>query len=200
MMSLPSDAVAFRRPRRETRPALGDLIKSQPRNPDLYSLHALDEQQLDFSAARSDWKAYVENSSDKISAELALAGFYHHRLRPADEIKTLSLIANAPPIPAEKLTPTAEQRSWQALERVFGVIHAQGMARDVSIAQYRAWFARYPQEQSLYAQYLQLLVAEKEYSAATQLVADYHKQFPNDQIFPVRAEHQSESCFCRGRS
>jgi cellulose synthase operon protein C len=193
MMSLPSGAVVFRRPARETRPALGDLIKSEPHNADLYSLRALeDEQQLDFIAAESDWKAYVDNSSDKINADLALADFYHHRLRPADEIKTLSLIANAPPIPAEKLTAPAEQRSWQAFERIFGVIAAQGMAKDVSIAQYRGWIVRYPQEQSLYAQFLQFLVAEKEYSAATQLVAEYHKQFPNDQIFPVRAKAMVE--------
>jgi predicted Zn-dependent protease len=193
MVSLPSGAVAFRRPPRETRPALSDLIKSQPRNADLYSLRALeDEQQLDFTAAESDWKAYVENSSDKISADVALADFYHHRLRPADEIKTLSLIANAPPLPAEKLTPPAEQRSWQVFERIFTGIQAQGMAKDVSIAQYRAWITRYPQEQSLYARYLQFLVAEKEYSAATQLVADYHKQFPNDEIFPVRAKAMVE--------
>ena len=86
----------FRRPPRETRPALADLIKSQPRNADLYSLRALeDEQQLDFAAAESDWKSYVDNSSDKIGAQFALANFYHRRLRPADEIKTLSLIANA---------------------------------------------------------------------------------------------------------
>ena len=96
MMSLPNGAVAFRRPPSETRPALTGLIKAQPRNAELYSLRALeDEQQLDFPAAESDWKAYVENSSDKISAQLALADFYHHRLRPADEIKTLSLVANA---------------------------------------------------------------------------------------------------------
>ena len=58
MMSLPGGAVLFRRPPAETRPALGDLIKAQPHNAELYSLRALeDEQQLDFVAAESDWKA-----------------------------------------------------------------------------------------------------------------------------------------------
>ncbi len=193
LMSLPGGAVAFRRPPSETRPALSDLIKSQPHNAELYSLRALeDEQQLDFTAAESDWKAYVENSADKINPELALADFYHHRLRPADEIKALSLIANAPPLATEKLTPPAQQRSWQAFERIFGVIRAQGLPKETSIVQYRAWIARYPQEPSLYAQFLQFLVAEKEYSAATQLVADYRKQFPNDQIFPVKAKAMVE--------
>jgi tetratricopeptide (TPR) repeat protein len=193
MMSLPNGAVAFRRPPRETRPALADLIKTQPHTAELYSLRALeDEQQLDFTAAESDWKAYVENSSDKTSAQLAIANFYHRRLRPVDEIKTLSLVANAAPIAAAKLTPPAQQRSWQAFERIFGLIQAQGLPKDVSIAQYRAWIARYRDEQSLYARFLQFLVAEKEYAAAGQLIADCRKQFPNDQIFPVKAKAMVE--------
>jgi predicted Zn-dependent protease len=193
MMSLPTGAVAFRRPPRETRPALTDLIKGQPRNAELYSLRALeDEQQLDFAAAESDWKAYVENSSDKIGAQLALADFYHHRLRPADEIKTLSLVASAPAAGAEKLTARTQQRSWQAFERIFGVIQTQGLPKDVSLAQYRAWIARYPDESSLYVRFLQFLVAQKEYPAAGQLIADYRKQFPTDQIFPVKAKAMVE--------
>ncbi len=193
VMSLPGGAVLFRRPPRETRPALAGLIKSQPGNADLYSLRALeDEQQLDFTAAESDWKSYVDHASDKTGAQLALADFYHRRLRPADEIKTLSLVANAAPMAAEKLTPPPQQRSWQAFERIFGVIRAQGLPKDVSIAQYRAWIARYPQEPSLYARFLQYLVAQKEYAAAGQLIAGYRKQFPNDQIFPVKAKAMVE--------
>jgi predicted Zn-dependent protease len=193
MMSLPGGAVLFRRPPRETRPALADLIKTQPANAELYSLRALeDEQQLDSASAESDWKSYVEKSSDKIGAQLALADFYHRRLRPADEIKTLALVANAPPVAAEKLTAPAEQRSWQSFERIFGVIQAQGLPKDVSIAQYRAWIARYPQEQALYARFLQFLVAQKEYAAAGKLIADYGQQFPNDRIFPVKAKAMVE--------
>ncbi len=193
MMSLPNGAVSFRRPPSETRPALTDLIRTQPHNAELYSLRALeDEQQLDFTAAESDWKSYVDNSSDKISAQLALADFYHHRLRPADELRALSLVANAPAIAPEKLTPVLQQRSWQAFERIFRVIQTQGLPKDVSFAQYRAWIARYPDEPSLYAQFLQFLVTEKEYPAAGQLIADYRKQFPNDQIFPVKAKAMVE--------
>jgi len=155
MMSLSKEAVAFRRPPSETRPALGDLIKTQPRNAELYSLRALeDEQQLDFNAAESDWKAYVENASNKAEAQLALADFYQRRLRPADEIKILSLVSAAPPVATEKLTPVTQQRSWQAFDRIFLVIQAQGLPKDISIAQYRAWIARYPQEQSLYSRFL----------------------------------------------
>jgi tetratricopeptide (TPR) repeat protein len=192
MMSLSGGTVSFRRPPSETRPALGDLIKAQPRNGELYSLRALeDEQQLDFVAAESDWKAYLANSSDKTGAQLALADFYHRRLRPLEEIKAVSLVANAPDTTAEKLTPPAQQRSWQAFERIFGVIQAQGQGKDVSIAQYRAWIARYPQEQSLYSRFLQFLVTEKEYGAAEQLIVDYRKQF-RDEIFPVKAKAMVE--------
>ena len=188
MMSLPGGPVAFRRPPAETRPALTDRIKAQPHKADFYSLRALeDEQQLDSAAAESDWKAYLDNSSDKTSARLALADFYHRRLRPADEIQTLSSIANASPANVEKLVSPPQQRSWQAFERIFGVIQSQGLSKDVSIAQYRAWIARYPAEPSLYAQFLQFLVAQKEYATAGQLIADYRRQFPNDQIFPVKA-------------
>ena len=167
MMSLPGGAVAFRRPPSETRPALVELLKAQPHNGELYSLRALeDEQQLDAAAAEIDWNAHVEKSSDKISAQLALADFYHRRVRPADEIKVLSLIAAAPPIASEKLTPPAQQRSWQAFERIFGIIQAQGLPKEISIAQYHAWIGRYPQEQPLYARFMEFLVAQKEYAGA----------------------------------
>ena len=189
MMSLPGGPVAFRRPPKETRPELGTLIKAQPRNAELYSLRALeDEQQLDFNAAEADWRSYVENASDKPAAQLALADYCHRRLRPAEEIKALSLIANAPPLASEKLTLPAQQRSWRSFDRIFGVIQDQGLPKDVSIAQYRAWIVRYPEEQSLYSGFLQFLVSQKEYAAATQLVADYRKQFPKDEIFPVKAK------------
>ncbi|HXJ88463.1 MAG TPA: BTAD domain-containing putative transcriptional regulator [Candidatus Binatia bacterium] len=193
MISMPGGAVAFRRPPNETRPALNDLIKVQPHNAELYSLRALeDEQQLDFTAAESDWKAFVENSSDKINAQLALADFYHHRVRPTDEITILSLVGTAPPIATEKLTPSTRQRSWQAFERIFGVTQSQGLPKEISIAQYRAWIARYPKENSLYARFLEFLIAQKEYAAAGQLITDYREQFPEDQIFPVRAKAMVE--------
>ena len=192
-MSLPGGAVLFRRPPAETRPALGELIKAQPKNADLYSLRALeDEQQLDFSAAESDWKKYAESISDRTSGQLALADFYHRRVRPLDEIKALAVVAAAAADPSEGLTPPAEQSSWRAFERIFGVIQNQGLPPDFSAAQYRAWLARYPQEQSLYARFLEFLVAQKDYAAAQQLVADYRKQFPGDEIFPIRARAMVE--------
>lgn len=192
MMQLPGGPVAFRRPPSETRPALGELIKAQPHNGELYSLRALeDEQQLDFAAAESDWKSYVTNATDKTDAQLALADFYHRRVRPLDEIKTLSLVGNTPATAPEKLTSVTRQRSWQAFERIFGVIDAQGMGTDVAIVQYRAWLARYPDEPPLYSRFLRFLVDHKQYRAAEQLISDYRKHF-HDDIFPIKAEAMVE--------
>ena len=189
LMSLPGGDVPFRRPPRETRAALSDLIKKQPKDAELYSLRALeDEQQLDFATAETDWKLYAANSTDKVGAQLALADFYHRRLRPQDEMNALSVVANAPADASETFTPFLEQRSWRAFERIFGIIRAQGLPKDVSVAQYRGWIARYPREQSLYARFLEFLISQKDYDTAGQLIADYRKQFPNDEIFPVKAK------------
>ena len=188
-MSLPGGAVLFRRPPSETRPALSELIKAQPNSADLYSLRALeDEQQLDFTAAESDWKSYADNTSSHAAGQFALADFYHRRVRPLDEIKALSVVANASADPSETLTVATEQQSWRAFERIFGIIQNQGLAKEVSIAEYRAWLTRYPTEQSLYARFLDFLVAHKEYAGAGQVIADYDRQFPNDEIFPIKAK------------
>jgi predicted Zn-dependent protease len=188
LMALPGGEVAFRRPPSETRPALGDLLTQQPGDAELYSLRALeDEQQLDFVAAEADWKNFAERSVDKPAGQLSLADFYHRRLQPLDEIKALSAAAAPPPDASEKLTPAAEQRSWRAFERIFGVIRAQGLPEEVSVAEYRTWLARYPQEPSLYPRFLEYLISIKGFSAATQLIARYHEQFPADDILPVKA-------------
>ena len=188
MMALPGGEVLFRRPPSETRPALGELLKKQPADVELYSLRALeDEEQLDFAAAETDWKSYGEKSADKSAAQLLLADFYRRRLQPADEIKALSVVAGAPSESSEKLTPSSEQRSWRAFERIFGVIRAQGLPAEVSVAQYRAWLARYPQETSLYPRFLEYLISIKDFPAATQLIAQYHERFPADEVLPVKA-------------
>lgn len=189
MMSLPGGAVAFRRPPSETRPAITALIKAQPGSANLFSLRALeDEQALDFTAAEADWKVFVDHSSEKIDAQIALADFYHRRVRRLDEIEILSAVANAAPASSEKLSSVSQQRSWQAFERIFAIIQVQGLPKGESIVQYRAWIKRYPDEPSLYGRFMQFLVAQKEYATAADLINDYRKQFPNDQIFPVKAK------------
>ena len=189
LMALPYGNVPYHKPPAETRAALGELIQQKPANAELYSLRALeDEQQLDFAAAETDWKLYAGKAANKLVAQLALADFYHRRLQPQNEITVLAAIANAPDDASENLTPVPEQRSWRAFTRIFGIIHAQGLPKNVSIAQYRAWIARYPREASLYSRFLEYLISQKEYTTANQLIADYQKQFPDDGIFEVKAK------------
>jgi len=188
-MQLPYGGVLFRRPPAETRSALGDLIQQQPANADLYSLCALeDERQLDFAAAERDWKSYAVKAANKAAARGDLADFYHRRLRPQDEISTLRTIGDSPALSSERLTPPNQQTSWNAFERILGVIQAQGLPKESTIATYRAWISRYPSEEQLYVRFLDYLVRQKEFGAANQLIAVYQKQFPTDEIFPVKAK------------
>ena len=108
--------------------------------------------------------------------------------RPPEEITALSIVARAPADPSEKLVPSAEQRSWKAFERIFGVIREQGLTKEISSAQYRDWLARYPHEASLYGNFLEFLITQKDYAAATELIAQYRRQFPNDEVFPIKAQ------------
>lgn len=189
LMNLPGGDVLFRRPPRETRPALAELTGKRPKDAELYALRALeDEQQLDFTAAEAHWRLSLEYSTDKAASSLALAAFFHRRSRPMDEVQALALVAGSPADAAEKLTPPRAERSWRAFEKIFEIIRAQGFAKDISIAHYRRWIARYPGEQDLYARFLGFLVSEKDYAAAAELIADYRKRFPGEQIFRVRAE------------
>ena len=187
-MQLPYGDVLFRRPPAETGPALGELIQQQPTNADLNSLAALeDERRLDFASAETDWKLYSGKATNKAAAQLDLADFYHRRLRPQEEIAVLRNLGNSPSTSAEKFNLPNQQSSWNAFERILGIIQAQALGKEPAIATYHGWIARYPGEEQLYARFLDFLVAQKEFDAANQLIASHQKQFPGDEIFPVKA-------------
>ena len=189
LMPVPGGDVMYRRPPAETRPALRKLIEQQPKDAQLYSLLALeDEQQLDFSAAENDWKKFVQTSPDKIKAEIALADFYQRRLRPQDEINVLAEVANAPSDGSSELTPPMYQQSWRAFGRILSIVQTQGLPAEASTAYYRSWIARYPKEPAVYSRFLNFLISQKQFAEANDLIRDYQKQFPGDAIFPVKAE------------
>ena len=136
-MPMPIGKVFGLRPPHEAAPLLTDLINRQP-SAELYSLRALNEEAaLDFVAAEADWKRYTDAvsddaASDRIQAEWSLADFYQRRLRPSDEVAALGVIGRAPALPAEKLTPAEQQRSWLAFERIFKVIVENALPTDVA--------------------------------------------------------------------
>jgi Tfp pilus assembly protein PilF len=185
---LPTGPVTIKRPPAETVPALADLVKQHPQQADLYSLKALEEEQkLDFTAAEADWKLYLQNATDKADAQLALADFYERRHRPQDEVNALSAAAHMPSPPSEKFISVADQRSWRAFERIFRVIQEQALGKNVSVEQYNAWIARYPQEPGLYGRYFEFVLGEKDFKNASELIARYRGKFPDDEVFPTRA-------------
>lgn len=187
LMPMPMAKVMGLRPPKEAVPLLGDLIQKQP-TAELYSLRAMNEEaSLDFSAAESDWKKYVELSPDPGTSQFAVADFYHRRLRPTDEISALNAIARTPAPSSEKLASATQQSSWQAFERIFTVIQQNALPANVSVDTYKAWIVRFPEQKSVYARYFQFLLDQKAFSDAEHLIADYQKVFPSDDIFPVKA-------------
>jgi tetratricopeptide (TPR) repeat protein len=187
-VSLPTGPITIRRPPAESVAALGDLVKQHPQQADLYSLKALEEEQkLDFTAAEADWKLYLQNATDKAAAQMEVADFYHRRHLPQEEVSALSAAGKMPSPPSEKFTAVSDQRSWQAFERSFQVIHSQALGKNASVEQYNAWIARYPLEQGLYGRYFEFLLHEKDFKAAADLIAKYRSIFPSDEVFPIKA-------------
>jgi thioredoxin-like negative regulator of GroEL len=186
---MPGGPVAVRRPPQETREALSKLIAATPAEADLLVLRAqAAEEQLDFAAAEQDWTKFAELAPDKAAGQLALADFYHRRLRPLDEIRALDAAgAQTAVSPLERWQPVAEQRSWKTFARAVALVEAQALPVETGVAQYRAWMARYPQEQATYRQLFYYLIAHKQFAAAGELIATYQKAFPADKEFAVGA-------------
>jgi len=190
---LPAGDVAARRPPKESREALNVLIARSPSDADLYLMRArVDEQQLDFTAAESDWQKRAALAPDRADGQLELADFYHRRLKPNEEIKTLAVAAEAPFPTSERIVPAEQQRSWRAFERIFSVIRAQTLPSSLSVAHYRAWIARYPKEASVYSRFFAFLLDEKQFADAEGLIGTYARAFPDDRVFPVQARASLE--------
>ncbi len=187
-MELPGGKVPALRPPAEARPLLADLLHAQPSNAELYSLRAMEEeQQLDFDSAEKDWKSYAQSAADRTSAQLALADFYARRARPADEVAALAAVAQSPSAGSGNLLAPQQQQSWLAFTRIFTVIAANALPREMSDTEYQSWITRYPRETSLYAKYFEFLLDQKEYGRAAALIPAYTKAFPDDAVFPVKA-------------
>ena len=189
----PNGAVRVRRPPRETRPALTSLIAATPANAGLYRLRAGEaELQLDFAAAEADWQKYAQTVPDSAEGQLALAQFYHRRLRPDDEMKALRAAAQAPSAPTERLTLPAGQRSWRTFGQMLELIRNQQLPADLIDQTYRDWMARYPREQEPYTRYFDYLRDHRQFDAAERQIAAYQKAFPDDRIYPFTARADLE--------
>lgn len=191
---MPGGPVTVRRPPQESRAALTQLIAATPGDAELRALRArAAEEQLDFAAAEEDWKKFAELAADKGDGQLALADFYHRRLRPVEEIRALDEAGAQVLAPSlERLQKVTEQRSWRTFERAVALVEAQALPVETGMAQYREWIARYPREQAVYSGFFDYLVGHKQFPAAEELTATYGKAFPEDAVFPVSARARIE--------
>jgi hypothetical protein len=188
-MQLPAVQALYPRPPKEAQTELAQLIATNPDNAELYELRArADEQSLNDAAAESDWKLYVAHAPDPIAAKLELADFYQRRLLIPQEIATLREVALAPPIPSEDYIVPTDQRSWLAFERILGAIYQQGLPATQTASIFSDFVTRYPDQPAVYAAFLQFQLEQHDWSAAEALIERYGRQFPQDKIFPIRAQ------------
>jgi hypothetical protein len=187
-VNMPSGPVTVRRDPGQTRAALTQLIAAEPGDAELYALRArAAEEQLDAAAAQADWIQHARLAADSGAGQLALADFYHRRLRPLDELRALEAAAEAPNPAAEKFLPAPRQRAWRTLERLIELVEAQALPAEDGQAVYRLWIKRYSQRRAVYRRFFVYLLDKKQYAAAESLIAEYRKAFPGDAVFPTTA-------------
>lgn len=188
-MQLPQVQALYPRPPKEAAAQLEQLIAATPGKAELYQLRArADEQALDAGAAESDWKLYVAHAPDPVAAKLELADFYERRLMAPQEIAVLQEVAAAPAVPSETYIAPMDQRSWVAFERILVTIHRQGLPPSETANTFNAFLVRYPDQPAVYAAFFQFQLEEKDWPAAEAIIDRYGRQFPQDKVFPIRAQ------------
>jgi tetratricopeptide (TPR) repeat protein len=193
LMEIPEAKILYPRPPAESRAELSNLLAKTPSDAELYALRArADEQALDFPAAEADWKLAIAHSPQDdpnapAAAKLDLADFYQRRLQPQQEIAALLDVGAAPSSASERFVPAPQQRSWLAFARILKVADDRALPLETRVAAYRAWIARYPEEPSLYASLVNLLVDRQRYDEARGVIAEYKRAFPRDEAFPLKA-------------
>lgn len=188
---MPGGPLPARRPAAETTASLGQLIGTNPDQAQLYALRAREaERAADFASAERDWREFASRVADPAEGQLALADFHQRRLRPVDEVEALLAVGRSPSPAAERFTEAAQQRSWQAFERIIEVSRRQLLPDRIALEAYRSWLVRYSGEQSVYRRYLDFLTERGMFEAGEDLLADYEAAFPTDSIFPAAGRAQ----------
>ena len=78
-----ANTLAWRKPPKETRPALSQQIQQAPADAQLYYLRAREaEAQLDFAAAEADWAKFTQIAPNRAQAWFDKADFHHRRAEP----------------------------------------------------------------------------------------------------------------------
>jgi cellulose synthase operon protein C len=182
-VGMPGGEIQFRRPPAETIPALTSMIAAG-KDASLFRLRAREEELAEnFTAAESDWNQYAGLATDSAAAHIELADFYHRRLRSRDEIAALMVVTRDK---SDLITPVAQQRPWQAFERMTSVVSDDGLPEADAQQVLRAWVSRYPRQPTVYQRLIGELSSHGQYAAADQEIAAYAREF-HDDLYPVRA-------------
>ncbi len=72
-------------------------------------------------------------------------------------------------------------------QRILKVANDQALPLEIQVSTYRAWIARYPEEPSIYASLVNLLIERRQFDEASDEIADYKRAFPRDDVFPLKA-------------
>ncbi len=181
IMGLPEGVVMHLRPPWESRAHLGKLIQQTPRNADLYSLRAREEERSqDYTAAEADWRQAAADSQDKLPALTELADFYHRRVDTDKELNTLLQLAAIPLLADQRFEPATQQPQWIAFTRAINVANQALLppARHEQI--YDAWIHRYPKEIAPYQSYLDWAIQQRNRRVAAFLAVRLKAAFPHD--------------------
>ena len=188
-VSLPSGPIVVERAPTQTHAALTVLLRAAPEDTDLYALRAREsERRLDLVAAEKDWQQYAAFVSDPAEGQLALADYYHRRLRPREEIEALLKAGRSPATAAETLHPVSEHRSWKAFERIFALVEAHALGGQAVTAYHRARLERFPGQTEAHRALFDHLVEQEMFDEARATIDGYAGVFPDDETFPIQAQ------------
>lgn len=192
-----ANTVAWRKPPKETRPALNEQIQQNPAEAELYYLRAREaEAQLDFAAAEADWAKYAQIAPSRAQAWREKAAFHQRRAEPEKEIAALLEAAQLPATGPEIYRPLRSQQSWQALERAEKLVPEHLLSDERALDILRAREARFPNEFDSYSRFADWYLARQRWADAEAVLGRYQRAFPNDTHWPLQVRAAIE----RGRS
>ena len=192
-----TNTLAWRKPPKETRPALTQQIQQAPADAQLYYLRAREaEAQLDFAAAEADWTKFTQIAPNRAQAWIDKADFHLRRAEPEKELAALLEAAKLPATGAEIYRPVTAQQAWAALERAASLIPDHLLSDDRALDVLRAREARFPNEPPTYTRFALFLTTQKRWNDLEALLARYQAKFPNDESWPL----QTRATIERGRN
>lgn len=172
-------------PPADARRRLQELALSQPQNADIYKyLSEFDVQLLDFPAAETHLRQYLQNAPDKDAAYSALEAYYHSRLQFDAELKTILDRAKA-------LRPGSDDvarrtGAYAHYQRALGQIKHYNLSVD-PVTVYQAIVDAYPGDRQTYLDYINY-VKDSNPQLAQAMLARLNQKFPDDADTFLRAK------------